>query len=97
MILTYITLIHNINNKNIINNKWRNSIVKKFLNDPNNIMDETMVGYAQANRKRLYLPEGTHNMMRRVPKAKGKVKLVVGNGGGHEPGLMGWVCTTWIA
>lgn len=65
--------------------------MKKFLNDPNNIMDETMVGYAQANRKRLYLPEGTHNMMRRVPKAKGKVKLVVGNGGGHEPGLMGWV------
>ena len=65
--------------------------MKKFLNDPEQIMDETMVGYAQANRKRLRLPEGTHNMMRRTPKPKGKVKLVVGNGGGHEPGLMGWV------
>jgi dihydroxyacetone kinase len=54
-------------------------------------MDETMGGYELANRKRLYLPEGTHRMMRRNPKAKGKVKLVVGNGGGHEPGLMGWV------
>lgn len=65
--------------------------MKKFLNDPEHIMDETMIGYALANRKRLLLPEGTHNMMRRVPKAPGKVKLVVGNGGGHEPGLMGWV------
>ncbi len=54
-------------------------------------MDETMRGYAQTNRRKLYLPEGTHNMMRREPKKKGLVKLVVGNGGGHEPGLMGWI------
>ena len=65
--------------------------MKKFLNNPEKIMDETMIGYALSNNKRLVLPEGTHNMMRKVPKAKGKVKLVVGNGGGHEPGLMGWV------
>ena len=65
--------------------------MKKFLNCTDDIMDETMRGYEQANRKRLYLPEGTHQMQRRVPKEKGKVKLVVGNGGGHEPGLMGWV------
>ncbi len=65
--------------------------MKKFINHPDNIMDETMQGFALSNRKRLHLPEGTHNMMRKSPKAKGKVKLVVGNGGGHEPGLMGWV------
>lgn len=65
--------------------------MKKFLNKAEDIMDETMRGYAQTNRKRLYLPEGTHQMQRRVPKEKGKVKLAVGNGGGHEPGLMGWV------
>lgn len=65
--------------------------MKKFLNQPDQIMDETMRGFAQAFRKQLVLPEGTHNMMRREPKKKGLVKLVVGNGGGHEPGLMGWV------
>jgi len=65
--------------------------LKKFLNNPENIMDETMVGFALANQKRLHLPENTHNMMRCKPKEAGKVKLVVGNGGGHEPGLMGWV------
>lgn len=66
-------------------------MMKKFLNKPEEIMDETMRGYEQTNRKKLYLPEGTHNMQRRVPKKKGLVKLVVGNGGGHEPGLMGWI------
>jgi dihydroxyacetone kinase len=65
--------------------------MKKFLNSPEEIMDETMAGYALANQKRLFLPPGTHNMMRKKSKSKGKVKLVVGNGGGHEPGLMGWV------
>jgi len=44
-----------------------------------------------SNQKRLTLQKSTHNMMRKIPKAAGKVKLVVGNGGGHEPGLMGWV------
>jgi dihydroxyacetone kinase len=65
--------------------------MKKLLNAPENIMDETMEGYCLSNQKRLYLPSGSHNMMRKIPKEKGKVKLVVGNGGGHEPGLMGWI------
>ncbi|MDR2303525.1 MAG: dihydroxyacetone kinase subunit DhaK [Treponema sp.] len=65
--------------------------MKKFLNNSSDIMDETMAGYALSNRKRLCLPPETHNMMRKKAKEKGKVKLVAGNGGGHEPGLMGWV------
>lgn len=65
--------------------------MKKFLNQTDDIMDETMKGYALSNCRRLHLPEGTHNMMRRNAKPQGRVKLVVGNGGGHEPGLMGWV------
>ena len=65
--------------------------MKKFLNDPDHIMEETMGGFALSNKNRLFLPENTRNMMRRTPKEEGKVKLVVGNGGGHEPGLMGWV------
>lgn len=65
-------------------------MMKKFLNKPEDIMEETIRGYELANRNLLRL-EDKHNMMRRVPKKKGLVKMVVGNGGGHEPGLMGWI------
>lgn len=65
--------------------------MKKLLNAKEDIMNETMRGYALENQKRLRLNEGTHQMVRRVPKEKGKVKLVVGNGGGHEPCLLGWI------
>lgn len=65
--------------------------MKKLLNAKEDIMNETMRGFAMENHRRLKLIEGTHQMVRRTPKEKGKVKLVVGNGGGHEPGLMGWV------
>lgn len=67
--------------------------MKKLLNDKKDIMDETIQGYVMSNKKRLRLVEGTHRIVRTTPKEKGKVKLVVGNGGGHEPGLMGWVGT----
>ena len=65
--------------------------MKKFLNEPENIMEEMLTGMAQANRKLLRLEEGTHRMMRRVPKEAGKVKVIIGNGGGHEPGTLGWI------
>lgn len=65
--------------------------MKKLLNKKEDIMNETIRGYVLGNKKRLRLIEGTHQIVRRLPKEKGKVKLVVGNGGGHEPGLMGWV------
>lgn len=45
-------------------------MMKKFLNKPEEIIDETMRGYELANRKKLYLEEGTHRMMRRVPKKR---------------------------
>lgn len=65
--------------------------MKKLLNAKEDIMNETMRGYALQNQKRLKLNAGTHQMVRRIPKEKGKVKLVVGNGGGHEPCLLGWI------
>lgn len=55
--------------------------MKKLLNTKEDIMNETIRGYALQNQKRLKLNAGTHQMVRRIPKEKGKVKLVVGNGG----------------
>lgn len=54
-------------------------------------MAETLEGYALANAQYIKLQEGTHNLTRVVPKEKGKVKLVIGNGGGHEPGTPGQI------
>lgn len=65
--------------------------MKKFLNNVEDIMQETLKGYARANQHYISLEEGTHNITRRVPKEQGKVKLVIGNGGGHEPGTPGQV------
>lgn len=65
--------------------------MKKFLNKPEDIMQETIEGYVLANKNRLKLTPGTHNITRKDPKEPGKVKVVIGNGGGHEPGTMGQV------
>lgn len=65
--------------------------MKKFLNNVEDIMTETLEGYALANKCHIRLKPGTHNFTRAVPKEKGKVKLVIGNGGGHEPGTPGQV------
>ena len=65
--------------------------MKKFLNNVEDIMQETLEGYARANQHYLSLKEGTHNITRKIPKEQGKVKLVIGNGGGHEPGTPGQV------
>ncbi len=65
--------------------------MKKFLNNAEDIMQETLEGYVLANNRYLSLEKGTHNITRANPKDKGKVKLVIGNGGGHEPGTPGQV------
>ena len=65
--------------------------MKKFLNDVDDIMNETLEGYVLANKRYIKLKEGTHDMTRKVPKEQGKVKLVIGNGGGHEPGTPGQI------
>lgn len=66
-------------------------MMKKIINDPNHLADELLEGYTLAYRNIIKLVEGTHMVVRQTPKAKGKVKLVMGNGCGHEPAVTGWV------
>ena len=65
--------------------------MKKLLNQTEHIMDETILGFVLANQKRIAVNEGTHQVVRKVPKEKGKVKMVIGNGGGHEPNQLGLI------
>lgn len=55
------------------------------------LVDDAMAGYATAHSDVLEHIEGTRMMARRHPKEKGKVRLMMGNGGGHEPAVIGWV------
>lgn len=63
---------------------------KKFINQPENILPEMLAGFAAAYKDIVTLtPDGL--IVRRQPKAAGKIGLVIGNGSGHEPAMIGLV------
>ena len=64
--------------------------MKKFINDPQNIVPELLEGLALAYPDKVRLV-GSNLVARAVPKAKGKVGVVTLGGSGHEPGLSGFV------
>src|SRR5579862_291244 len=64
--------------------------MKKFVNDPKRLVPELLEGFTLAypDMVRLSAPS---TVVRAVPKAAGKVKLITLGGSGHEPGLSGFV------
>lgn len=60
-----------------------------FLNDPERAVSEMLEGYAAVHRDKIRLEDGM--VVRARPKAEGKTGLVIGNGSGHEPAMIGWV------
>jgi dihydroxyacetone kinase-like protein len=64
--------------------------MKKFLNDPKNLVRELLEGYVLAFPEKVRL-SGPGTVARAHPKAAGKVRLVTIGGSGHEPGLSGFV------
>lgn len=63
---------------------------KKLINKPENILSEMLAGYMAAYPDIIRLTdEGL--IVRATPKAAGKVGLVIGNGTGHEPAMIGFV------
>ncbi|MCY4622194.1 MAG: dihydroxyacetone kinase subunit DhaK [bacterium] len=62
---------------------------RRFLNDPARAVAEMLEGYVSAHAGVISLRDGL--VVRTVPKAEGKVGLVIGNGSGHEPAMIGWV------
>ena len=65
--------------------------MKKIMNNPDNLVIDELQGYAKIHKDKIKLLEGTTCVVRANPKEKGKVKLVMGNGAGHEPAVIGWV------
>lgn len=63
--------------------------MKKIINDPANVVSETLMGMALAHPSLKYTP-GLEVISRRE-KAPGKVGVISGGGSGHEPAHAGYV------
>jgi phosphoenolpyruvate---glycerone phosphotransferase subunit DhaK len=64
--------------------------MKKFLNDVETMLDESLSGFAHCHRDIVALDSG-NRFVRRVEKKRGKVALISGGGSGHEPLHAGFV------
>ena len=65
-------------------------VKKKWINDPDNVVDELLEGMALAHAKQIKLAR-QNLVVRARAKAKRKVALVTLGGSGHEPALSGYV------
>ena len=66
--------------------------IKKFLNRPQDAVNETVEGAVLAHEGRLAPIKGIARALRAVDGPRpGKVGLVIGGGSGHEPGFFGYV------
>lgn len=66
--------------------------VKKFLNRPQDAVNETVAGALLAHEGVLAAVDGAPRALRAVRGPRpGKVGLVIGGGAGHEPGFFGYV------
>jgi dihydroxyacetone kinase-like protein len=64
--------------------------MKKFVNDPNVVVDEMVEGYVMANKNVRVLQEARVVTSQDAP-VKGKVGIVTGGGSGHKPAFIGYV------
>ena len=65
--------------------------MKKIMNEPDTLIVDELQGFAKIYPRQVKLADSVTAVVRAVPKSAGKVKLVMGNGGGHEPAVIGWV------
>jgi len=65
--------------------------MKKFINSIDNLLDESLSGFAKAHTDIIQLNTQPHFVRRNKPTAPGKVALISGGGSGHEPLHSGFV------
>jgi len=62
---------------------------RRFFNNPDDAVTEMLEGYAAAHSDVIDFVDGL--ILRSTPKPPGRVGVVIGNGSGHEPAMIGWV------
>lgn len=65
--------------------------MKKFINDIDSLLEDSLKGFAQAHAGILELNAQPHFIKRLAPAKPGKVALISGGGSGHEPLHSGFV------
>jgi dihydroxyacetone kinase-like protein len=65
-------------------------VMKKFINDPNNLTTELLEGFALCYPNAVRLAN-EKIVVRATPKSKDKVAVITMGGSGHEPALSGFV------
>ncbi|RKY01160.1 MAG: dihydroxyacetone kinase subunit DhaK [Spirochaetes bacterium] len=64
--------------------------MKKFINDPEKVVDEMVEGFAAANSNKVRLLKEARVIARVDAPVKGKVGVVTGGGSGHKPAFIGY-------
>ncbi len=64
--------------------------MKKFINDPNRVVDEMVEGFAMAHKDKVRLLSEARVIARKDAPVKGKVGIVTGGGSGHKPAFIGY-------
>jgi dihydroxyacetone kinase-like protein len=65
--------------------------MQRFLNNPDDIVDETVAGFVKAHRDLVRLDAvNPRVVIARDAPVKGKVGIVTGGGSGHEPAFIGY-------
>lgn len=65
--------------------------MQRFINDPDDIVDETVRGYVRAHSDRVRLdPANARVVVASDAPVMGKVGIVTGGGSGHEPAFIGY-------
>lgn len=65
--------------------------MQRFINDPDDLVDETVAGFVKAHRDLVRLhPDNPRVVVSTAAPAKGRVGVVTGGGSGHEPAFIGY-------
>lgn len=65
--------------------------MQRFINNPDDIVDETVSGFVKAHSDRVKLhPTNARVVVAKDVPVKGKVGIVTGGGSGHEPAFVGY-------
>ncbi|GAP20902.1 dihydroxyacetone kinase subunit DhaK [Leptolinea tardivitalis] len=64
--------------------------MKKFINDPFNLVDEMLDGFLAVHKKKIRKLEDVRSIARTDAPVAGKVGIVSGGGSGHKPAFIGF-------
>ena len=65
--------------------------MKKFINDPDNVVDEMVEAFTQVHADKIHKLEGVRTLVRNGAPFQQKVGLVSGGGSGHKPAFIGYL------